>query len=68
MSEKKGHTLSELLLTCSNCGEYPMVIENISKYEFLGYYTITLRCKKCHSTYWKNMDAGTFEKIDFKNL
>lgn len=68
MSEKKGHTLSELLLTCSNCGEYPMVIEDIKKYDLLGRYTIKVRCKKCHYTYWKDVPLGVFEKLDLENL
>jgi len=68
MGEKKGHTLSELLLTCSNCGEYPMVIENILKYEILERYTVTVKCKKCHSLYYKDVPLGVFEKLDLEKL
>lgn len=45
-----------------------MVIENILKYEILERYTVTVKCKKCHSLYYKDVPLGVFEKLDLEKL
>lgn len=66
---KKGETtFSKIFLTCSNCGHFPLSIDNITKFSYSNEYTIVTKCPKCKDWKYKHIPKEIFDKLNLDNL